>query len=454
MTQTLSPAPRTAPGPRGKFLVGNLFDSRQSGLLDYHVKAWHAHGDVVRFQMGPITLIQVVRPEHIQQVLVGNAKNYIKGLSHENLRRTIGDGILTAEGEAWQRQRRLMAPTYTPKGVAQFADIMGDATRKLLAGWEARGTAQPVMINQEMMHVTMSVISRSMFGLDIGEHFKETGDGLRYLLQHVSERGLSSVDWPAWVPTESNRRLKNAVRVVDDFLYGVIRERRRNGLGEDLLSLLMTAKDAETGAEMSEKQLRDEVLITFFAGHETTAQTLTWTWAMLAQQPEVERKLWDEIDRVLAGRSPTLEDVGALTYTRQVIDETLRLYSPVAVMARDTVAADEIGGYSVAPGNLILLLPFMTHRHPEFWEQPDAFNPDHFTPERVKDRPRYAYVPFGAGARSCLGVHFALLEAVLILAETAQRYRIRLADPNQELEFDWAGTLRPKGDLPMLVTRR
>ncbi len=454
MSQTLPIAPRTAPGPRGKFLVGNLFDSRESGLLDYHVRAWREHGDVVRFKMGPITLMQIVRPEHIQQVLVANPKNYVKGLSHENLRKIIGDGILTAEGEAWQRQRRLMQPTYTPKGIAQFADIMGDATRKMLTSWDARSETGPAMINQEMMHITMSVISRSMFGLDVGEDFKETGDGLRYLLHYVSERGLSSIDWPTWVPTESHRRLKAATRAVDDFLYGVIRERRRSGLGEDLLSLLMTAKDAETGAEMDEKQLRDEVLITFFAGHETTAQTLTWTWAMLAQNPEVERRLWDELDRVLAGRSPTLEDVGALTYTRQVIDETLRLYSPVAVMARDAVAADTLGGYEVAPGTLIMLLPFLTHRHPEFWNEPDVFNPDHFTPERVKDRPRYAYVPFSAGPRTCLGIHFALLEAVLILAEVAQRYQIRLANPKQELEFDWAGTLRPKGDLPMLLVRR
>ncbi len=454
MTVTLPPTPRVAPGPRGKFLVGNLFDARESGLLDYHVKAWHAYGDVVRFRMGPLTMLQIVRPEHLQQVLVSNTKNYVKGLSHENLRKIIGDGILTAEGEAWQRQRRLMQPTYTPKGVAQFADIMGDATRKMLAGWDARSTDTPVMINQEMMHITMSVISRSMFGLDIGEDFKETGDGLRYLLQYVSEKGLSSIDLPAWVPTESHRRLRAATRAVDEFLYGVIRERRRSGLGEDLLSLLMTAKDADTGAEMNEKQLRDEVLITFFAGHETTAQTLTWTWAMLAQHPEVEQRLWQELERVLAGRSPTLDDVGALTYTRQIIDETLRLYSPVAVMARDAVGADSLGGYDVTPGNLIMLLPFLTHRHPEFWDRPEVFDPDHFAPEKAKARPRHAYVPFSAGPRTCLGIHFALLEAVLILAEVAQRYRIALVDPNQELAFDWAGTLRPKGDLPVRLTRR
>lgn len=452
---TLTPAPlRTAPGPRGKFLIGNLFDARESGLLDYHVKAWKAHGDVVRFQMGPITLLQIVRPEHVQQVMVSNAKNYVKGLSHENLRKTIGDGILTAEGEAWQRQRRLMQPTYTPKAVTDFAEIMGDATRGMLARWVARTSSDPVLINQEMMRVTMSVISRSMFGLDVGEDFKETGDGLRYLLHHVSERGLSSLDWPAWVPTESNRKLKAATSQVDSFLYGVIRERRRNGLGEDLLSLLMSAKDADTGQEMSEKQLRDEVLITFFAGHETTAQTLTWTLAMLAQHPDVERKLWDELERVLGGRSPTVDDMAALTYTRQVIDETLRLYSPVAVMARDAVAADALDAYAVAPGNLIMVLPFITHRHPEFWEDPDAFDPEHFAPERVKARPRYAYLPFGAGPRTCLGMHFALLEAVLILAEVTQRYRIGLANPNQELAFDWAGTLRPKGDLPMTLTPR
>lgn len=452
---TVAPAPlRVAPGPRGKFLVGNLFDARDSGLLAYHVKAFHDHGDVVRFQMGPLTMLQIVRPEHVQQVMVSNAKNYIKGLSHENLRKIIGDGILTAEGDAWQRQRRLMQPTYTPKAVTDFAQIMGDATRGMLKRWDERKTDAPVMINQEMMRVTMSVISLSMFGLDVGEDFKETGDGLRYLLQYVSERGLSSIDLPMWVPTDSHRKLQAATRQVDDFLYGVIRERRRNGLGQDLLSLLMTAKDADTGAEMSEKQLRDEVLITFFAGHETTAQTLTWTLAMLAQHPEIERRMWEELDRVLGGRSPTIDDIAALTYTRQVIDETLRLYSPVAVMARDAVAADALGEYAVAPGNLIMVLPFMTHRHPEFWEQPDAFDPEHFAPERVKARPRYAYMPFGAGPRTCLGMHFALLEAVLILADVAQRYRIALANPKQTLDYDWAGTLRPKGDLPMTLSKR
>ena len=452
---TVAPAPlRVAPGPRGKFLVGNLFDARDSGLLAYHVQAWKDYGDVVKFQMGPLTMLQIVRPEHVQQVMVSNAKNYIKGLSHENLRKIIGDGILTAEGDAWQRQRRLMQPTYTPKAVTDFAQIMGDATRGMLKRWDERKSDGPVMINQEMMRVTMSVISLSMFGLDVGEDFKETGDGLRYLLQYVSERGLSSIDLPMWVPTDSHRKLQAATRQVDDFLYGVIRERRRNGLGQDLLSLLMTAKDADTGAEMSEKQLRDEVLITFFAGHETTAQTLTWTLAMLAQHPEIERRLWEELDRVLGGRSPTIDDIASLTYTRQVIDETLRLYSPVAVMARDTVAADALGEYAVGPSNLILVLPFMTHRHPEFWEQPDAFDPEHFTPERVKARPRYAYLPFGAGPRTCLGMHFALLEAVLILADVAQRYRIGLANPKQELEYDWAGTLRPKGDLPMTLSKR
>jgi cytochrome P450 len=248
-------------------------------------------------------------------------------------------------------------------------------------------------------------------------------------------------------------KLKQALQTLDEFLYGIIAERRRRPEGDDLLSILLQAQDPETGEGMGDEQLRDEALIIFFAGHETTATLLTWTWSLLAQHPEAEARLHAELDEVLAGRSPGLEDVEALNYTRMVLDEVLRLYPPVAVMARDALEEDEIDGYAIPAGSMVTITPYISHRHPEFWQRPEAFWPEHFAPERVEARPRYAYYPFGAGPRICLGKHFALLEATLVLAEVARRFQLRLVS-GELPEAEWSGTLRPCGDVLMTVQPR
>ena len=449
-TQTItSSQTKPIPGPQGVPLLGHIPDLRSKGVLQFYLDAWHQFGDVARFKMGPIDMFQFVRPEHVQHILVKNADNYIKALSHEKLRVPLGEGILTSEGEHWRRQRRLMAPTFTPRAVTQFADIMLAETQKLMRRWEAQPQGQPIAINQEMMRFAMSVISRSMFTLDIGEEFSEAGEALSFILEFANKRTISLVDPPLFLPTPMNLALKRSLRRLDGFLYGIIAERRRQPPGDDLLSILMQAKDEQTGTVMTDEQLRDEVLITFFAGHETTATLLSWAWILLAQHPEPEQRLHAELDRVLGGRSPAVEDRDDLVYTGMVLGETLRLYSPVAVMARDTVADDQIDGYAIPAGSMVTITPYITHRHPEFWERPDAFYPEHFVPEAVDARHRYAYYPFGAGPRVCLGKHFALLEATLALAELAQRYHLRLV-PGQKVEARWSGTLRPAGDV--LVT--
>ena len=258
---------------------------------------------------------------------------------------------------------------------------------------------------------------------------------------------------PLWVPTPLNQRLKRALETMDDFLYGIIAQRRSQPPGDDLLWSLIDARDEETGEVMSEKQLRDEVLITFFAGHETTAQLLTWAWYLLARHPEVEARFHAELDHKLAGRSPGSDDVEALPYTRMIMDETLRLYSPVATMARDAVKDTDVDGYAVPAGSIVTVTPYITHRHPEFWSRPGSFYPEHFAPEAVEARPRYAYYPFGAGPRVCLGKHFALLEAALVLAEVGQRYRLSLAS-DEPIGVRWSGTLRPERDVPMVLEPR
>lgn len=444
---------RTVPGPTGLPLLGSIFDLRRKGVFWFYVDGWREYGDVFRFRAGPLTLYQFVRPEHIQHILIKNAGNYVKGFSHEKLRVALGLGVFTSEGDLWRRQRRLMAPTYTPSRVTRFAGFMLDETRRMLGRWEARPAEHPLAINQEMVRLTMSIISRSMFTLDIGEDFAEVGQALTFLLDFVNKRSITLVDPPLFLPTPTNRRLKHALDTLDHFLYSLIGERRQQPPSDDLLSVLMHARDEETGEAMSDRQLRDEVLIIFFAGHETTAQLLTWTWWLLSQHPHVEEQLQTELDYVLGDQSPALDNLPRLAYCRMVLDEALRLNSPVSMFARDAVADDVVDGYPVPGGSMITITPYITHRHPEFWEKPEEFYPEHFTAERVKSRPRYAYYPFGAGSRICLGKHFALLEATIALAEIARRYRLCLA-PGQQVKVAWSGTLRPEGDVMMLPVPR
>ena len=444
---------KLAPGPKGLPLIGSIGTLRAKGPFDFWFDLWQEYGDVARARMGPQILMQFVRPEHVQYILVKNKDNYVKGLSHDTLRIPLGTGILTAEGDLWRRQRQLMSPTYTPRAVQRFAGIMLDATAKMLARWREVPAGSPVAINLEMMRLAMSVISRSIFTVDIGEDFTEAGQALTQILDFASQRSISLLTLPLSVPTPGNRRLNRALATIDEFLYGIIATRRQKPPGDDLLSLLMEMRDEETGEGMSEKQLRDEVLITFFAGHETTAQLLTWVWYLLSEHPMAEERFHAELEERLGGRTPRADDVEGLGYTRMVMDETLRLYSPVAIMARDALLDDEVGGYEVPAGTIVTLSPYMTHRHPEFWERPLEFYPDHFAPEQVETRPRYAYYPFGAGQRTCLGKHFALLEAALVLAEVGQRYRPRLV-PGQEIKPHWSGTLRPDRAIMMVLEQR
>jgi cytochrome P450 len=450
MSQTRA---KLAPGPKGLPLIGSIGTMRAKGPLDFWFDLWQDYGDVARTQMGPQILMQFVRPEHVQHILVKNKDNYIKGLSHDTLRIPLGTGILTAEGELWRRQRRLMSPTYTPRAVKRFAGIMLDATDKMLVRWREIPAGSAVAINLEMMRLAMSVISRSIFTVDIGEDFAEAGQSLTQILDFASQRSVSLLTLPLSVPTPGNQRLNRALTTIDEFLYGIIADRRQKPPGDDLLSLLMEMRDQETGEGMSEKQLRDEVLITFFAGHETTAQLLTWAWYLFSEHPVVEERFHAELEENLGGRTPRADDVEGLRYTRMIMDETLRLYSPVAIMARDALEDDEVDGYEVPAGSIVTLSPYMTHRHPEFWERPVEFYPNHFAGEQVETRPRYAYFPFGAGPRICLGRHFALLEGALVLAEVGQRYQPRLV-PSQEIKPHWSGTLRPDGPVMMVLEQR
>ncbi|MEP7287267.1 MAG: cytochrome P450 [Chloroflexota bacterium] len=446
---TMSAPVTMPPGPKGMPILGNLNEFRRKGTLNFYMDIWKQYGDVASMKLGPLSSYMFVRPEHIQYILVKNPEKYVKGLTHDKLRVAIGNGILTLEGDSWYRQRKLMQPTYTPKNIRQFSDMMVKAAQQLDARWAALTPGQTLDINLEMTRVTMSVISQAMFGVDLSENYQEAAKALFELLIYTNESFEQLIDLPLFIPTARNQRMKQARQLLREFIFSVIRQRREQGLQDDLLSMLMSSRDADTGEFMTDDQLHDEVLITFFAGHETTASLLTWTFYQLSKNPDVEAKLHEELDSVLNGQSPTLEDMPRLPYTKMVLNETLRLLGPVPIIARDSAVDDEVEGYSIRKGSMIVVVPYATHRHPEFWEKPLAFYPEHFTAESVNKRPRYAYFPFGSGQRICIGQHFAEMEGLLMLAEIAQRFRVRLAKENDGA-LKYAGVIRPLQ--PIIVT--
>lgn len=444
-----------APGPSGLPVLGSVLDIRSKGLIQFYIDAWSEYGDIVRLQAGPMVQHLLARPEHIKYVLSDNKQNYEKGIGYRKMKLPLGQGLFTSEGEVWRRQRALMQPTFTPKGVTQFTGDMTETTGRMLRGWSKRtADGQALNINSEMMRLAMNIIGKTMFNIDIGRDALEAARAFTVVLEHISSHSLSMVDVPLFVPTRANRRFKKALGTLDSFIYGIIADRKRKGEeSHDLFSILSRATDPETGEAMSERQLRDEIITIFFAGHETTAQALTWSWYLLANYPEVEEKLHEEVDRVLGGRTPTEAELQNLTYTSMVVDESMRLYPPVWVYVRDSIDEDEIGGYHIPPKSMIVLSQYITHRHPDLWDEPEKFDPERFTPERSKDRPRYAYFPFGGGPRVCLGNNFALLEAAIVIAMVSQQYRMRLV-PGQQIRPRMVGTLRPDRPVRMTLEKR
>lgn len=447
---------RQAPGPRGRPIVGSLPALERQGMLPFFLDLWRRYGDTVRVKMGPIVQHLVVDPADVHHVLVANHRNYVKGFGFRKLKLALGEGLFLSEGPLWQRQRRLMQPPFTSKGVLDFAAAMTRSTEVMLTRWEAAARdGQPLDVNQEMARLAMDIIAQTMFDFPIGDEAYETAEAFRYVLEFVSQRSLRIVDWPMFVPTPANRRFKRALAALDAFTGQMIAQRRRRAdeAPRDLLTMLIQARDEETGAGMSEQQLRDEVLTIFFAGHETTAQALTWTWYLLSRTPRVEQRLHDELESVLSGRLPTAADLPQLSYTRMVFEEAMRLYPPVLMLARDAIGPDELGGYEIPAGSMIVLSQYITHRHPRYWDEPDEFEPERFRPEAVAARPNYAYFPFGGGPRTCLGDKFAMLEGVLVLASVAQRYRLRLVKGHR-VEPVSIGTLRPRYGMQMTLERR
>jgi cytochrome P450 len=394
-------------------------------------------------------------PEAVKHVLLDNADNYRKSvIARRLLKPGLGNGLLTSEGELWRRQRRILAPAFQAKRIASFAPTMTEATEAMLARWDAHPAETPLDIAQEMMRLTLEIIGHTMFSSDIGS----LGDVIGRGVSEYQETGgrpsiVDLLNLPEWLPRRLPAGARRALRMIDEAITTIIAKRRASGAGpDDLLSLLLAARDEETGEGMSDAMIRDEIATIFTAGHETTANGLAWTWYLLALHPAVRAKLEAALDSVLGGRTPRAEDLPRLVYARMVFDEAIRLYPPAHSMSREAIADDEILGHRVPKGSTVVISPWLLHRHRKLWREPERFDPERFRPEVAAQRPRYAYLPFGGGPRVCIGMGFALQEAVLILATVAQRYRLGLA-PGQEVEPIGLITLRPKGGLPMSLER-
>ncbi|MEM7116239.1 MAG: cytochrome P450 [Chloroflexota bacterium] len=450
---------KIVPGPKGSFVIGSVRDFAQAPP-DFLLEMAQTYGPIAKFQLLNQTIFLVSEPEYIRDVLIKQRDNFPKGpLDRQILGKFLGNGLVTSDGDFHKRQRRLVQPAFHMKRIRGYAETIVDLTDRMLSRWED-GTIYDM--GEEMMEVTMLIVSKSLFDAnvdDLHENTHRIGKAIEDL-QRVSNadyrRGFS---FPDWLPLKGNRERKAGVQVLNETLDKIIAERRQareNGSfvdNGDLLSMLLLAQD-EDGGHMTDRQVRDEAVTLFAAGHETTSNALTWTWYLLAQHPEVEARLHEEVDRVLDGRLPTLTDLPNLPYTEMIVKESMRLYPPVWTLnGRYALNDTEIDGYAIPKGSLIFISPWVMHRLPQYFPNPEVFDPERFAPEREKEMPRYTYLPFGAGPRVCIGKSFAMMEAHLILATMAQRFRFNIA-PNQTIEPNPLITLSPKEGLKMEAVAR
>jgi cytochrome P450 len=397
------------------------------------------YGDIVTMRYYNFRVYFVSHPDYIEQVLVGDNRKFIKGRVLRKNKQLFGNGLLTSEGDFWLRQRRLAQPAFHRARIASYAGTMVRYAERLLAEWRDREERD---IHAEMMRLTLQIVAKTLFDADVDGEAKQVGRALVALMEFNSDfRKLLLT--PTWLPTPRKIRATIATWRLDKIIFRFIAERRASGKDSgDLLSMLLAARD-EDGSRMTDRQLRDEAITIFLAGHETTANALSWTWMLLAQNPDVEAKLHAELEAVLAGRAPSVEDLASLRYTGHVITESMRLYPPAWGMARVAIEDVEIGGYPIPKGCGVSLAQWVVHRDPRWFDAPEQFRPERWEGDLLKRLPRFAYFPFGGGPRQCIGNNFAVMEATLLLATIAQKFRVRLVPGHQVVPMP-SITLRPR----------
>lgn len=447
------------PGPvphRGRLSILEFVRAlRENTIAAYAQEAYEC--DILERNLLGRRRFIVNEPAAIKRVLIDNAANYQKTeIGRRVLEPGLGKGLITSEGETWRQHRRIMSPAFDHRSIAAYTPIMTGAAEELLAEWGKLGAGVSIDVATAMMQVTLNIISRTMFSTDSDNivHVMERSAG-RYQAE-MRPNILDLLNMPAWLAGFGRRKVPaRTFGEFDVIVQRLIETRARNpgDFPKDLLARLIAARDEQTGGGMTDKEVRDHVITIFMAGHETTAMAMTWTWYLLSQHPAQEVQLHAELDRVLQGREPSHEDVGKLTYTRMVVEESMRIYPPVHTIAREAMAEDTLVGQRVPKGSTVLIVPWLLHRHAKLWDNPGQFDPERFSPERSETRQRFAYLPFGGGKRICIGAAFALTEATVLLATLAQRYRLRLA-PGHPVEPQGLITLRARHGMQMIPEAR
>lgn len=451
--EALSPAETTIPRVPGHPLLGNLPDFR-TRRIETQTRIPREHGDIVTLRMGLFQVTMVSSPELAHEVLVSSADDFVKshGLA-VFARPLLGDGLLTSEKDVHKKNRKMMSPAFVPARIETYADVMAERAERSVARLLEASRGGTVDVAEEAMRVTLDIVGKTLFDAEIADDANEIGDALTEAMHRITGALTSVVPLPPKVPTPNNRALARAVARIDKIVYDVIRNRRAHPVQkQDVLSILLDA--VEDGEPMSDGQIRDESMTIVLAGHETTAAAIAWSMYLLAKHPEVRAKVEAEIDAVLGGRAPRFRDLRALPYTLQVFKEAMRLYPPVYVLGRRALRDVTVGGHVLPKNRIVLVNIAGMHRHPRLWTDPDAFDPERFSPENEKRIPRLAYMPFGAGARICIGMRFAETEGHLLLASLCAKLRADLADSIREVDVEPLVTLRPKGGLPMRITAR
>jgi cytochrome P450 len=433
---------RAVPQVKGWPLIGNLPAVRKLGLLRFLEQSWREQGDVFSFD-GGVRMVVVAHPDGIERIFASNRQNYVKGSQYDGVRRVIGNGLLAMEGSDWKSRRTLMQPSFHRHQLGDMAKAMVDVTEKWLADLQRRVPVEgEIDAHREMVRLTLDVVVAALFGASGSAQVSY--EALSSAIELLSEL-VNGIPWPDWMPTPANRKLKKTMAELEGAIYSVIAQGRRKEVDDGtLLSMLLHAKDADSGEPLSDRDVRDEVFTMFVAGHETTALTMTWLFTLLDGCTDVVEKLQREVASVCGDRSPGFEDVPKLVYVRQVVDETLRLRGPVAFTARAAVGDDTILGHRIRAGDTVMPFIWAVHRYPKFWVDAERFNPDRFSEENKRGRDPWSYVPFAGGQRICIGNNFALVESVLILALLVQRLEISLV-PGQTIEPSAIATVRPSG---------
>lgn len=441
---------KVPPGPPGQLLLGNLRDFARD-LLGFHERCRDEYGDVVRLRLGNRIVYLVDDPELIHAVLVTNHRNFVKhSFFWRHVRAIFGQGLLTNEGDSWLRQRRLAAPAFHRERIVTYARTMVTYTERMLDGWR---DAEVRNVHQDMMALTLEIVAKVLFDADVASDVNAVGRAFDAVTDEIAARFRRPVFLPDWVPLPGNLRYRRGVRELDRLVYRIIGEHRANGAsGGDLLSMLMTARDVD-GGRMNDVQLRDEAVTLLLAGHETTALVLSWTWYLLSRNPAAEEALRSELDRVLGGRAPTPADLPALRYTEYVVAESMRLYPPAYSFGREAVRDCTLGEYTVPAGTTIFMSPWVMHRDRRWFEDPLAFRPERWADGLADRLPRHVYIPFGGGPRICIGNNFALMEAALLLATIARRFRLEAVSQEPVVPFPTI-TLRPRGGITLRLKQR